>query len=106
MTAATDQLFSATGLVAALCYGVGLVALLWVVRRTIWRQRRRSREPRPAEQRQQARRARAGIAEVESRHWWRRYQRAMKFQRGRPLSAAEQAWLAALGSARGGGRSG
>lgn len=100
MAAATEQILSATGLVAGLCYGVGIIALLWVVRRTIFRERRRARQPKPDEQRRHAARARASIEDIEGRHRWARYQRAVKFRRGEQPTAAQQARLSELSSGR------
>jgi len=101
MEAGADQVISTTAAVAGLCYGLGILALLWVVRRTIFRERRRARQPKPDEQRRQARQARDSIAGIENRYWLSRFRRAQRFTRGAAPSREQLEFLAAVSAAQG-----
>ena len=97
MEAEANQAISATAALAGLCYGLGILALLWVFRRSIMRQRRLKKEsPVPGRQRQHGVVARSEIEGIEGRYWLSRYRQAQKFARLAPPSDPQQRFLAAV----------
>lgn len=107
MEAEANQVISATSALAGLCYGLGILALLWVFRRSILRQRRlKKASPTAGKQRQRSVVARSEIEGIEGRYWLSRYRQAQKFARRALPSEPQQRFLTAVSAAQHKRRSG
>ncbi|MBN2081361.1 hypothetical protein JW859_04045 [bacterium] len=86
-----QQLFSG-GLVSAVCFGIGLIALLWVFRRTIIIRRRQMRDDRVNAKRSSDE-AHQLIKEIDARDWKAKYDRSIKLPRCSKPDAAQRQLL-------------
>lgn len=94
---AGEQAGATWGVLAALSFGIGIVALLFVFRRTSLQRRRGIHQQPDRQRRETSRRAKDEIAGIESREQYDRYKRADKFPRdGSELNTKQQASLDAL----------
>jgi hypothetical protein len=94
---AGEQPGASWGVLGALSFGIGIIALLYVFRRTSL-QRRRGIHQHPDHQHSEtSRRAKDEIAGIENREQYERHRQAEKFPRdGSELSPQQQASLDAL----------
>jgi hypothetical protein len=97
MLLAGEQPGADYGVLAALSFGIGIIALLYVFRRTSLQRRRGNRQLTDRQLRETSRRAKNEIAGIENREQYERQRQAEKFPRdGRELSPQQQAALDAL----------
>jgi len=88
LAAESQQLFSG-GFLSAVCFGVGLIALLWVFRRTIIIRRRQKRDD-VVSKKQRSVDAHKRIEEIDARDWKSKYDRSVKLPRGQAPDAKQR----------------
>ena len=93
LESAANQGFFSGGLWSGVCFAIGIGALLWVFRRSILLRRRAARRPENQRGKQLAAQARRTIDAIDSRTWLNHYKRAVKFQRGQPVSPENRRFL-------------
>lgn len=82
---------------SALAFGIGIVALLWVFRRTVARLARLKRDPDEQSYRVRSRSAGLLIDEISAREWLKKDRAALQIPRaGVELTAVEHAALARI----------
>jgi len=83
-----QQLFSG-GFLSAVCFGVGLIALLWVFRRTIIIRRRQRRDDVEKVKHRNVE-AHQMIKEIDARDWKTKYDRSIKLPRNQQPDAEQR----------------